>query len=92
MISDHSMDDVSPKILVDIQKHATCTVDALLKALLSLCSSEDIPPAILLNQCVNAVLPICNPKDYPIKLRAKSKRGDEKPSTDGSELQKYLDE
>lgn len=92
MISVHSVNDVYPKILVDIQDHATCTVDALLKALLSLCSSKDIPPANLLNQCVNAVLPICNAEDHPIQSKAKSKRVDKNTSTDGSKLREYLDE
>jgi hypothetical protein len=89
MIQVHGVDDVYPSILVDIQDHATCTVDTLLKGLLSLCASKDISPANLLNQCINAVLPICNAED---QSNTKLKGVDKKASADGLKLREYLNE
>jgi len=74
------VDDVSSSILADIQDHATCTVETLLNGLLSLCLPEEYKPsapADLLDQCLNAVLPICNAQDHPIQTKGKQKRIDE---------------
>jgi hypothetical protein len=89
MISVHSVDDVCSSILVDIQDHATCTVDTLLEFLLSLCASKDTPPANLLNQCINAVLPICNAED---QSNTTLKGVDKNASADGLKLREYLNE
>lgn len=71
-----SVEDVSPSILADIQDHATCTVEELLNGLLSRCLPEEhksSPPSDLLNQCISAVLPICNTQDHPITTKGKQK-------------------
>jgi hypothetical protein len=56
----YSLDDVSPSILADIRNHATCTVEVLLNYLLSHEEHKHNAPADLLDQCISAVLPICN--------------------------------
>jgi hypothetical protein len=89
----YSVDDVSPSILADIQDHATCTVETLLNGLLSLCLPEEYKhnaPADLLNQCLNAVLPICNAQDHQIKTKGKQKRTDEEALADSLGLRTYL--
>ena len=58
--------DVSPVILNDLQQHSTCTVRQLLTALLRRCCvpEEQLvaqPSADLLDECLEVVLPICNP-------------------------------
>jgi hypothetical protein len=89
------VEDVSPSILADIQDHATCTVKTLLDGLLSLCLPEEYKsnaPADLLDQCLNAVLPICNPQDHQIKTKGKQKRSDEEALADSLGLRTYLTE
>lgn len=67
------MDDVRPAIFADIENCDTCTVDSLLKGILSLLLKENkgdgpTPSADkegdeltdLLEKCLEAVLPICN--------------------------------
>src|ERR1700722_20679343 len=91
----YSLDDVSPSILADIRNHATCTVEALLNYLLSLCLLEEHKhnePAGLLDQCISAVLPICNTQDYPIQTKGKQKCVDEGALVGGLGLRKYLTE
>jgi hypothetical protein len=89
------VDDVCSSILADIRNHATCTVETLLNGLLLLCLPEEHkhnPPADLLDQCINAVLPICNPQDNPIQTKAKQKPVDEETLADGMGLRTYLTE
>jgi len=67
----------------------------LLNGLLSLCLLEEHKhnaPADLLDQCINAVLPICNTQDHPIQMKGKQKRVDEEALADGLGLWKYLTE
>jgi hypothetical protein len=88
-----SVDDVSPSILADIQDHATCTVEELLNGLLSRCLPEghkSNPPSDLLDQCINAVLPICNTQHHPIRTKGKQKQVDEQALADGLGVRKYL--
>jgi hypothetical protein len=58
------VEHVSPAVLADITGHATCTVESLLKGLLSLCLPEGNSASTdltdLLDRCLHAVLPICN--------------------------------
>jgi hypothetical protein len=59
----HRMDHVCPSLFAAIKDHETCTVENLLNGMLSLCLPEDHkhnPITDLLDQCLNAVLPICN--------------------------------
>jgi hypothetical protein len=89
------VDDVYPSILADIRRHDTCTVEALLNGLLLLCLPEEHkqnPPADLLDQCINAVLPIRNAQDHPIQTQGKQKRIDEEALADGLGLRTNLTE
>jgi hypothetical protein len=82
-------------IFTDIRNHATCTIEALLNGLLLIClpdEHKDNPPTDLLDQCINAVLPICNTQDNPIQMKAKQKRVDEETLADGMGLRTYLAE
>jgi hypothetical protein len=57
------MDYVCPSLFADIRGHETCTVENLLNGMLSLCLPEEHkhnPPTDLLDQCLNAVIHICN--------------------------------
>jgi len=68
----HSQDSAFSSILADIQDHDTCTIETSLNGLLSLCLPEEHkrnPPAGLLGDCINAVLPICNARDQSIQTR-----------------------
>jgi hypothetical protein len=50
-------------VFADIKKHETFSVKTLLTGLLPLCLPEEnkhIAPTDLLDQCLNAVIPICN--------------------------------
>ncbi len=88
----HSEDDVSPSILADIQNHNTCTVETLLNGLLSLCLPEDHkhnPPVGLLDECIEAVLPICNPQDNRKQTKRKN-LADKETLADGSALLAHL--
>jgi hypothetical protein len=87
------MDDVSPSILANLQDHATCTVETLLNGLLSLCLPEEYKcnaPAGLLDQCLNAVLPICNAQDHQAKMKGKQKQTDEEALADSLGICTYL--
>jgi hypothetical protein len=67
----------------------------LLNGLLSLCLPDEHkhnPPADLLDQCINAILPICNTQDHPIQTKAKQKQVDKEALADGLELREYLTE
>jgi hypothetical protein len=89
------VDDVSPSILADIEDHAVCTVETLLNGLLSLCLPEEYEsdaPTDLLDQCLKAVLPICNAQDHPIRTKGKQKRADEEALADRLGLRTYLNE
>ena len=89
------MDDVSPSILADIEDYAVCTVETLLNGLLSLCLPEEYEsdtPADLLDQRLNAVLPICNVWDHPIKTKGKQKRANDEALADSLGLRTYLNE
>ena len=90
MISVHSEDynfpSIPSSIHADIQDHDTCTVETLLKGLLSLCLPEEHkPPSCLLGECINAVLPICNAK-------ASQKQVDQEALADGLGLRTCLTE
>ncbi|KAF8484070.1 hypothetical protein DFH94DRAFT_338639 [Russula ochroleuca] len=79
------VDDVRSAIFADIEKHDTCTVDSLLKGMLSLLPKEEIPHGStdLLNKCLEAVLPICNGHS---KLRSNLeayRRGSDEPARYG---------
>jgi hypothetical protein len=89
------VDDVGPSILADIEDHATCTVEAFLKGLLTRCLPEEHrsnAPGDLLDQCINAVLPICNSLGHPITTKGTKKRAHEEAQADGLALRKYLTE
>jgi hypothetical protein len=91
-IINHRVKDVSHGILADIRDHATCNVDALLNGLLWHCLTEEQkanPPADLLNQCLKAVLPICNQHDRPLSTTGKEKQSKEK-DRDGILLREHL--
>ena len=93
MVNCHRVGDLCLSILTDIQNPATCAVETLLNGLLLLCLPEEHkhnPPADLLYQCINAVLPICNTQDNPIQMKAKQKRVDEEMLADGMGPRTYL--
>jgi hypothetical protein len=56
-------DYIAPMIHGDLSSHVTTPVDALLEAFVALCAKDDnhADPALLLNHCLKAVLPFCNP-------------------------------
>ena len=60
----YSAESVCPSIIADVEHHKSdCTVENLLKGMLSLCSLEEDEHNStfdLLGPCLNAVLPICN--------------------------------
>jgi hypothetical protein len=90
----YRVDDISHSILADIRDYATCNVDALLNGLLSRCLPEKLkanPPADLLHQCINAVLPLCNSQGCPTTTKGKEKQANEK-VRDGVKLRAYLQE
>jgi hypothetical protein len=71
----------------------------LLNGLLSLClptgghgQQLELLPADLLDQCLTAVLPICNTQDHPIKSKGKQKTVDKELLADGLGLRQYLTE
>jgi hypothetical protein len=100
-----SVDDVSPAIFADIENHATCSVVPMLNYFLRRCSPGD-PPPDLLDQCLKAVLPICNEQQDPAALKQKQTINKKKqkqkpkkqnkqeaaapPTADGSKLRQYL--
>jgi len=89
----YSVDDVSSSIKADIRDHATCAVKTFLDGLLSLCLLEEHehnPPVDLLERCINAVLPICNPHCRPIETKRGQKRADEEAPAGSLELRKHL--
>jgi hypothetical protein len=88
-----SMDDVYSSVLADIQHPDTCTVEALLNGLLSLCLAEEHkqnPPADLLGRCIDAVLPICNAPDLQNQEKGKQERDEEEARADRSGLRTNL--
>jgi hypothetical protein len=89
------MDDVYSSVLADIQHPDTCTVEALLNGLLSLCLAEEHkqnPPADLLGRCIDAVLPIsaCNAPDLQNQEKGKQERDEEEARADRSGLRTNL--
>ena len=89
----YSSDDVSPSILADIHDHASCTVETLLNGLLSLHLPEKYkhnPPTNLLDQCIDAVLPICNARHRLVETKGAQKRADDEALADGLGLREYL--
>ena len=60
----HSAESAFPSIIANVEHHKSdCTVENLLKGMLSLCSPEEHEhnsTPDLLGSCLNAVLPICN--------------------------------
>jgi hypothetical protein len=69
----HSTEDVGPPIIADVKHHKSdCTVEILLKGMLSRCLPEEgkrnLAPD-LLDTCLNAVLSICNAKTKEKGLR-----------------------
>jgi hypothetical protein len=68
-----SVESVSPPIIADVKHHTSdCTVENLLKGMLSLCLPKEDkhnPAPDLLDQCLNAVLPICNAETKETRLR-----------------------
>jgi hypothetical protein len=62
------MNHVRTAICADIEKHEKCTAETLLNALPSRCLLEEHkhnPPGDILNQCLKAVLPLCNNTQDP---------------------------
>jgi hypothetical protein len=83
------VDDISPSILADIENHATCTVDTLLKAFLGFCLPQGHQPSEdLVNKCLLAVLPICNADQR--NLNTKGKKNLKQMETDADNLRYYL--
>ena len=57
----HSVESVGPPIIADVKHYKIdCTVDSLLKGMLSRCLPEHNSVSDILGLCLNAVLPICN--------------------------------
>ena len=60
----YSAESLCPSIIANVENHKSdCTVENLLRGMLSLCSPEEDEQNLtpdLLDSCLKAVLPICN--------------------------------
>ena len=88
------MEDVSPAIRANVERHETCTVEALLNAFLSHCLLEEHKhnPPDLLKQCLKAVLPLCNTRGYSIDAKQEQSKDKIEELEDHLELRKNLGE